>query len=265
MKKPLTLANTLNIAVWLALAAAGVLAGYAFSKGPAQPVAQVLHDLPPTIESSNPVPEVRSWSEGGRKYYYFNWGLKPNSGYRLEFAGLKGNRITIRAVAPGPGEMAAQVLSYPYLLIALPDGNYRYEVTDAAGKALPDAFKPEHPPLRLNLFLPGPGGTFERTVLRDPFLNTAGKSRPKIILDALFSQTELLEYAENDIWVQGVSFAPGEQTWLVDLGPGWNQLSAGDQGLLTQVIAKTLAANGSRQWAKVRISGSGGTAPANPQ
>jgi hypothetical protein len=244
--------SAIDMLMLLALTAAGIGAGFVFAKGMSKPAVQVVHELPAWIEPANPVPKVRNWSEGGRQYYYFNWGLQPNSGYRLELAGLKAGKIMLRAVTPGPGEITARVISYPYLLIALPEGRYRYEAFDASGKPLPELFKPERPPLRLRLFLPGGSGV-ERTVLRDPIVNTAGKSLPRIALEALFSQPEMLEYAEADVGVRSATFSQAAREWLIDLGPGWNYLEDGAKAVLSRSISQTVTANGAGPWNRVRI------------
>ncbi len=129
---------------------------------------QVLTELPPEIERTNPVPEVRNWSSNDRTFYYFNWGHQPTSGYNLSLLSVKNKKLIIQASSPDPDQINAQVITYPYLLVSLPKGEYSYEVIDEHQRPIKDIFRSKNQPLQLTLFVPsGSQGISKRQVLRD--------------------------------------------------------------------------------------------------
>ncbi len=213
---------------------------------------QVLRELPTAIEPHNPVPEVRQWTDGNRSYLYFNWGMQPNSGYRLELVGLVGKQLRVRAVTPSATEFSAQVISYPYLLLSLPVGKYTYQVVNGANRVIADPFKPPYQPLRLQVYLPSATGPVERTVLRDPKLNTAGKTTVQLSLNALLSQPEFLEFAEA-VWIESIEHNAAAKKWLISVSPGYNQVEAAERPQFTAAIARTVLTAAGTPWEKVEF------------
>lgn len=187
---------------------------------------EIVTELPSEIERTNPVPEVRHWDSDNRTFYYFNWGLKPTTGYSLNPLSVKNNKIILQANTPDKDSINAQVMTYPYLLLSLPKGEYQFEVVDNKHRPLKDIFLPKNPPLRLNLFLPSAlGKVFQRVALRDPYLNNEGKTTAQIALEALFAQEEMLEYLEHEVFVERVSFSTPHRKWYVLLTPGYQTLA----------------------------------------
>lgn len=213
----------------------------ALSRGLILKDVKVVAELPFEIESKNPVSEVRHWNRDGRTFYYFNWGLKPTGGYSLKLLGVRDKKIELQAVTPGQDQMVIQVITYPYLLLSLPEGNYDYEVVDREGKPVKDIFTPKNPPLKLTLFLPGEAGRIaERQVFRDPYLNTEGKTTGQIALEALFCQEEMADLVENEILVEGVSFSTKDKKWYVMMSKGFEMLEEAKKTLLSELISKTV-------------------------
>lgn len=206
-------------------------------------VNKVLNKLPIEIERTNPVPEIRNWISNGRTYYYFNWGLKPTSGYHLSLHSVNNHKIIIQAFSPGNDSINAQVITYPYLLLSLPKGDYHFEVIDNHQRPLKNIFRPKNTPLKFTIFIPSGVGAFsQREVLRDPYLNTEGKTSAQIALEALFSQDEMMEYLDHDVTVEGVSFSKSHKKWSVILSRGYQTLSKPEKELLNQLIIKTVSA-----------------------
>ncbi len=247
MKKPLLFAG----ALLGCLIVAGLIISNYFGPGRRNPEVLVLNELPGTIERNNPVPEVRTWEEGGRTYYYFNWGIQSSGGYALEWAGIKENLITVKAVAPQPDALVSQAFTYPSLLLSLPVGEYRWQAVDEQGKPLGDIFGASRPPLRFTLVLPG---GVKREVLRDPHLNTEGKSKVQIALDALFSQDELI-WLGDDLVLEGAAYSQAEGRWVVGLSPEYDRLDAAEKESLRTSITGTIAAVSGRDEAVTVLTG----------
>jgi hypothetical protein len=249
MKKPLLFAAAL---LGCLIIAAVALSHY-FDPGPGRrnPEVLVLNELPATLERNNPVPEVRTWTEDGRTYYYFNWGVQSSGGYALEWAGLKGNLITVKAVAPKPDALVSQAFTYPSLLLSLPAGQYRWQAVNDQGKPLGDIFRATRPPLRFTLVLPG---GLKRAVLRDPALNTEGKSKVQIALEALFSQDELI-WMGDDLTLEGAAYSQAEGRWVVGLSREYDRLGAAAKEALRTSIADTIAAVSGRDAAATVLTG----------
>jgi len=202
---------------------------------------QVIDEVPFSIEPLNPVPEVRHWDEGDRTFYYFNWGVQMSGGYSLRFEGLQDKTIRIKALHPKPGEMAIQVITYPKLMLSLPRGDYKYQITDENNRPLDSIFKPGYTPLRLSIYVPDGEGIRPRTVLRDPSIYTEEKSKIVIALDALFEQVEMLDFMEHEITVEKVTESP--ETVTVTMSPSYQQLDGDHQTQLAQLITQTVQAN----------------------
>lgn len=203
---------------------------------------QIVTELPFNIEPFNPVPEVRTWDESGRTFYYFNWGIKPTGGYGLNFVELKDDLIVIQALNPPEKRMTIQIFTYPRLIVSLPKGTYRYRVIDQNKKIIKDFFKPNNPPLHFTLFLPHGDGIGTRQILRDPYENTTGKTTAEIALEALMSQTEVYELLEHEVTVEGVSFSKPDDKWVVLLSKSYDSLDISQQELLAELITKTVLA-----------------------
>ncbi len=202
---------------------------------------KILTELPSEIERTNPVSEVRNWDSKNRTFYYFNWGFKPTSGYSLNLVEIKGHKLIIQAFSPDQSSINAQVLTYPYLLLSLPKGNYSYEVIDKHNQFLKDIFHPKNPPLKFTIFVPSETGDIsERKILRDPYLNNEGKTTAQIALEALFAQDEMMEYLDHDVMVDGVSFSTSQKKWFVLLSRGYQTLTKPERELLNQLITKTV-------------------------
>ncbi|MFD1428050.1 hypothetical protein JOD24_001699 [Kroppenstedtia sanguinis] len=64
---------------------------------------------------------VHLYQHRGHQYLMISAGMKPNPGHRLELVGVKKERgepgFLVREVAPEPGKMHPQVISFPYLVI----------------------------------------------------------------------------------------------------------------------------------------------------
>lgn len=200
----------------------------------------VLTQLPFEIEKTNPVPEVRHWNDNGKTYYYFNWGMKSTGGYSLELAGVEKNLIKIRAHAPQKDQMVVETLTFPWLYLVLPEGDYQYQVRDETGKLLDHIFTPKNPPLIFRVFLPGEGRMVPRRILRDPYFNNEGKTTAQIALDALFNQEEMLDFVSEEVIPEGISFSSREQKWVVLMNQAFDGLDWGGKDLVTQLIQKTV-------------------------
>lgn len=202
---------------------------------------KVLNKLPIEIERTNPVPQVRNWISNSRSYYYFNWGLKPTSGYHLSLLSVDDHKIKIQAFSPDKDSINAQVITYPHLLLSLPKGDYRFEVFDDHRRPLKNIFRPKNPPLKFSIFIPsGFGGISQREVLRDPYLNNDGKTTTQIALEALFAQDEMMEYLDHDVTFEGVSFSKVQKKWSILLSRGYQTLSKPEKKLLNQLITKNV-------------------------
>lgn len=233
----------LCILALIGLLITGVFVNYRVDQEkPSQSGVRVLRDLPFAIEPTNPVPEVRSWNQNGRTYYYFNWGLKPTGGYDLQFAGIRKNTILIKALSPASNAMRIQILTYPRLLLSLPSGKYRYQVIDENNKTLNNIFKPKNQPLKLTVYLPDVAETKSRVVLRDPYLNNEGETTAQIAVEALFHQPELQDYLEHEIVLEGVSFSRKERKWYILLSESFEALNFLEQKHLSNLITKTVLA-----------------------
>lgn len=226
------------------LALLGLAAGFRhnFSSAPANPV-EIIDEVPFSIEPFNPVPEVRHWEEGNRTIYYFNWGVQMSGGYSLQFDGLQGQTIRLKALRPKPGEMAVQVITYPKLLLSLPQGDYDYQVTDEKNRVLDSFFKPNYTPLQLSIYVPDGDEIRQRTVLRDPSVYTKEKTKISIALEALFNQVEMLDFLEHEVTVENVTSSEITETVTVTMSPGYQQLDKDHQAELTQLITETVLAN----------------------
>jgi hypothetical protein len=203
----------------------------------------VLTELPWTIERNNPVPGILHWDQDDYSYYYFNWGYKPSTGFSIQYTGLTGKTIYIKAVVPDQNTINAQVLTYPYLFLKLPKGKYSYKVADHNGHPLQGIFQPKTAPLRLIVMSPVQDGLKPRIVYRDPHFNNQQKSPVQLALAALFNQDELLEFNEADIVVEKASFSNRTGQWSVVLSRGFKALSAGEQQELVDTITATVQAN----------------------
>ena len=206
---------------------------------------QLITEVPITLERNNPVPLVKNWVENGRSVYYFNWGLKPTGGYVLELLEIRAKTIIIKAISPSPDEMVTQSITYPSLTVSLPLGKYHYQVVDHVGKPLAGIFRPQNPPLTFTLSLPSETGWesgLQRQIWRDPYLDNQGLSTAEIALKALFSQDELLEYADQGVSVARVTFSRERKKWYVLMSPEFNRLERGEQTLLSRSITETVLA-----------------------
>lgn len=216
---------------------------------------KILTELPPEIERTNPVPEVRIWNSNDRTFYYFNWGLQPTSGYNLSLLAVKNKKLIIQASLPDPDNINAQVLTYPYLLVSLPKGEYRFEVVDERNRPIKDIFRPKNRPLSLTVFVPsGPQGILERKVLRDPYLNNEGKETIQIALEALFAQDEMMDYLNHALFFEGVSLSASLNKCSVSLSRGYRSLAKPEQELVKQLITKTVKAVGTANIDNVEIT-----------
>ncbi len=200
----------------------------------------ILNRLPFEVEKNNPIPEVRNWDLGGRTFYYFNWGIKQTGGYSLELDGVTNDLIKIKAKVPKPGQMLIQVLTFPYLLVSLPKGNYEYQVNDEQGKVLENFFTPANPPLKLTVYLPHKDRIAKRLVLRDPYWNTEGKTTALIALEALFNQEEMLDFVDHEVLPEDASFSIVQKSWYVLLSRGYQYLPTEEKKLLNELITKTV-------------------------
>jgi hypothetical protein len=207
-----------------------------------------LERLPFGIERNNPVPEVKHWDLGDKTYYYFNWGLKTTGGYSLEMLGIENNLITIKAKAPQKGQMLIQAFTFPYLLLALPHGRYRYKVVNEAGERIDNIFISKNPPLAMTVFLPKDGRVAKREILREvSSASLAEKKTPALLaLESLFNQEEMLDYVSRGVLPQKAVFSMREHKWYILLTKAFDNLNMDEKSLLQELISKTvltLAAN----------------------
>ena len=199
---------------------------------------EILSEVPVGFERNNPVPMVKQWTEGDTTYAYFSLGEKKTGGYSLELVEVTKRKIRIKAIQPNEDTLTTQALTYPYLLLALPKGQYGYEVVDTDGNSLPDTFKPSNPPLEMTLVLKKDGEYLERTVLRDPYLNNEGKTTAQIGIEALFEQEEMTDYRAEGINVLGTSY--DEEHWYILLSSEYEKLSSQRRSLLEDLISQTV-------------------------
>ena len=212
----------------------------------------VLENLPFGIERNNPVPEVRHWDLGPKTFYYFNWGLKTTGGYSLELQGVENNLLKIKAKTPRKDEMVIQTLTFPYLLISLPRGNYHYEVVDEAGRPVQDTFTPKNQPIKITIFLPRNGQVAKRKILRDT-LNHEAKKPALIALEGLFNQEEMLDFANRGVLPEKATFSTPEQKWYILLSKAFENLAPDEQTLIQELISKTVLTLAANNLATVEI------------
>lgn len=213
----------------------------------------VSENLPFGIERNNPVPEVRHWEMEGKTYYYFNWGLKTTGGYSLELLGVENNLLKIKAHSPRKGQMLIQALTFPYLLVSMPQGDYHYEVINEEGKPVTDIFTPKNPPLKMTVFLPRNERVSKREILRNPYQNNIGKAPALIALEALFNQEEMLNFVSRGVLPQRATFSASEQKWHILLSKEFEHLSTDEKALLHKLISKTVLTLAASNLATVEI------------
>jgi PrcB C-terminal len=213
----------------------------------------VSENLPFEIERNNPVPEVRHWDLGQRTFYYFNMGLKTTGGYSLELLSTQNNLLKIKVKAPRKDQMVIQALTFPYLLISLPQGNYHFEVVDNTGHPVHDTFRPKNPPLNITLFLPRDGRVAKRKILRDPYLNNKAKQPALIALEGLFDQDEMLDFANRGVLPEKAVFSTVEQKWYILLSKAFENLGPDEKTLLHELINKTVLTLAASNLATVEI------------
>jgi hypothetical protein len=213
----------------------------------------VLDNLPFGIEKNNPVPEVKHWDLGEKTYYYFNWGLKTTGGYSLEFLGIENNLLKIKAKSPQKGQMLIQAFTFPYLLLELPKGRYRYTAVNEAGDRIDDIFVPKNPPLKMTIFLAYDGKVAKREILREPSLLWQTKEPALIALEALFNQEEMLDYVKQGVLPEKASFSSKERKWYVLLSEAFENLNDNDKNVLHELISKTILTLAANKIATVEI------------
>lgn len=199
-------------------------------------------ELPFEIERNNPVPEVRHWDNDDITFYYFNWGLKNSGGYNLNFESLNNNLITVKALVPAKSNLSIQILTFPHLLISLPQGQYSYRVVEPSGKPIENFFICEHPPLKFSIFLPYCGSIKARVVLRDPYAQNVGKTTAQIALDALFSQDEMLEFINRNVLPDRATFCVKDKKWFILMSKSFDCLETREKRLMIELITRTFLA-----------------------
>jgi hypothetical protein len=213
----------------------------------------VSENLPFGIEQNNPVPEVRHWDLNDKTFYYFNWGLKTTGGYSLELLGVEKNLLKIKAKAPSKDQLMIQTLTFPYLLISLPHGNYNYEIENQTGQRVTDIFTPKNPPLKMTVFLPRDGQVAKREILRDSNLHNEGKTLALIALESLFNQEEMLDFVNRGVLPQKATFSSQEQKWYILLSRAFDNLNTDEKNLVHELIAKTILTLEANNLATVEI------------
>lgn len=219
----------------VALFAVGVLiAAFAVGSSLAQKPIALMVDIPSDMEQNNPVPMILHWDKGDKSYYYFNWGLQPSAGYRLEYSGFIKNAMTVKAIVPGYQQMVAQVLTYPKLLMELPKGSYNYHVVDENGKDITSTFQTKQTPLTLEVTLPIDGKLTVRRIWREQA--GSGDNKAGIALDALFAQPEMDLYSQ--VKVAGVNLH--QDRCEVKMGASFAKLDKLEKDQLTRSIRETV-------------------------
>ncbi len=214
----------------------------------------VEEDLPFGIERNNPVPEVKHWNFNKRTYYYFNWGLKKTGGYSLEILSVKNHLIKIKAQSPRKDQMLIEALTFPALLISLPQGDYAYEVVNEKGCRIQDIFSPKSKPLKMIIFVPKANGQIaQREILRDVSCQKKGKSTLFIALESLFNQQEMRDFINNGITPEKVFFENQKHQWIVELSKTFQDLTGEEKKLLCEVIRKTVLTLINNSSASVKI------------
>lgn len=218
----------------LAVAATIVLASI-YAQTPIQPV---MAEIPFDLEQDNPVPMALHWEKDDKSYYYFNWGVKPTTGYRLEFDGIEKNKMTIRAVSPLSDEIVAQVQTYPKLLLVLPKGSYDYRVVDQFGRALTSVFQPEKTPLAFKVYLPAGESWATRRVWRELSTANKGKTAAQIAGEALMAQPEMKVYAQQGLQVLD-AVRQGDQ-WYVHVSKAYLELGHKEKASFSEALRRTV-------------------------
>lgn len=239
-----------NVIVVSALALLGLAlwAGFLFTR---KPPTALMMELPFDMEQNNPVPMTLRWEQNGKSYYYFSWGVKPTAGYRLEYEGFEKNVMIIKAIAPEPDRMVAQVETYPKILLVLPKGDYRYRIVDGEGKEVSSALKTKRAPMKFTLWLPVNGSEKTRTVWRDPYLNNEGKTTAQIAIEALFAQPEMGAYPQKGVGFLGASFE--KNNWIILMTKEYEALRLEERSPLERAIRKTVLGIGAKKLNKVQV------------
>ncbi len=214
----------------------------------------VEENLPFGIEINNPVPEVKHWNFNQRTYYYFNWGMKKTGGYRLEILNVKDHLIKVKALSPRKDQMLIEAITFPSLLISLPQGDYVYEVVDETDNRIQDIFSPKNKPLKMVIFVPKTDGQIaKREILRDVSPHRKGKSIPLLTLESLFNQQEMLNFISRGVTPDGIFYEKSKHQWIVELSKAYQDLSSEEKKLLCKIIRKTVLALTTRSAASVKI------------
>ena len=211
----------------------------------------VVTELPPNLEENNPIPMVTSWNEEGRTFYYFSMGMKPTGGYLLELIGVENDLIKVKAIEPAKDAAVIQMLTYPRLLVSLPEGEYKYQVYNEAGEKI-EFPQQKTEPLAFKVVIPdNQGKLIERTIYRDPHAGNEGKTTGQIWLEALWEQPEF--QAQNfGVNILGVSF--DEKDWVVLFSNEYNTLTAEQKAQLDKLIQETMLKNPVERVAGVKIT-----------
>ncbi|HBF36916.1 MAG TPA: hypothetical protein DDW50_06305 [Firmicutes bacterium] len=214
----------------------------------------VEENLPFGIERNNPVPEVKHWDFEKRTYYYFNWGLKNTGGYSLEVMDVQEHIIKIKAQSPRRDQLRIEALTFPSLLLSLPQGHYRYKVVNEKGERMGDIFLPPTPPLKLTVFVPKENGQIaRREVLRNAACRFQGKPVALIALESLFNQDEVQNFTSRGIIPEKVIWEQTQRLWTVQLSKNFETLNPDEKKLLCEMIRKTVLALTSNSAAPVEI------------
>jgi hypothetical protein len=214
----------------------------------------VVENLPFGIERDNPIPEVKHWDLEKRTYYYFNWGLKTTGGYSLALMSAKNNCLQIKAQRPRKDQMLIQALTFPSLLVSLPQGRYRYKVINETGKPIKDIFTPKSPPLKMTIYLPKSDGRVgKREILREASNYSETRIPVLMVLESLFNQNEMMDYVSRGILPQKVFFSKPKQQWYIQLSKAYENLNTEEKSLLHELISKTVLAFTANPLATVTI------------
>ncbi len=215
---------------------------------------RIEENLPFGIEINNPVPEVKHWNFDQRTYYYFNWGLKKTGGYRLDILSVKDHVIKVKALSPRKDQMLIQAVTFPSLLISLPQGDYVYEVVDENGERILDVFSPKNKPLKMIIFVPKTNGQIaKREILRDISSHRKEKPIPLLALESLFNQQEMLNFISRGVTPDGIFYEKSRHQWIVELSKAYQDLSSEEKKLLCKIIRKTVLALTTHSAATVKI------------